>query len=276
MKRLIWRGMSFSTLLVIAACSGSTDSGSGAAASPIPEDQLVRSYVAAVCDNIGSCCEVEGFAHDPNKCTELGLKELADELPNTSDGRVVYDANAAGACVRALAEAAKSCKPLYAAECDGVFKGTLAPGEACTLSIECAPAGAGEVSCDYESKVCVVSPRGGVGDGCSQTCTETDSGGMECSGSGGSTGGPEPGPSICYTNDGVACSGDYKCTPLAGLGEPCFYDGCVEGATCGSAGVCCHPPRRRGTLRRVRRVCGQRLLRPRSSLRSEEGGRRRL
>lgn len=238
MKHSIWPGISIFTFFAIAACSGSTDSGSGAAAAPIPQDQLLRSYVAAVCDNIGSCCEVEGFAYDPNKCNEAGLEELGDELPNTTDGRVVYDANAAGACVSAIAKAAKSCKPFFAAECDEVFKGTLAPGEACTRSIECAPSDAGDVDCDYESQVCVVSPRGAVGDGCSQTCTETDSDGTECSGSGGSSGGPEPGPATCYTNDGLACDEDYKCAPLAGLGEPCSYDGCVEGATCNSTGVC--------------------------------------
>jgi hypothetical protein len=236
MKRSIWPWLSVSTLFAFAACSGSTSSGSGAAADPIPEDQLLRAYAAAICNNIGSCCEVEGFVHDQNKCGEVVLEEL--ELPNTADGRVVYDANAAGACVRATAEAAKNCREIFAVECDDVFKGTLAPGEACTSSIECASAGVDEVRCEYESKVCVVSPRGAVGDGCGATCNETESGGIECSGSGGSTGGPEPGPADCYKNDGLACGADYKCTPLAGLGEPCSYDGCVEGATCGAGGVC--------------------------------------
>jgi hypothetical protein len=230
-------GLSISSLVV--ACSGST-SGGGTSAAPVPADQFVSRYVGAVCDNIGGCCQKSGFAYDAQGCTALGTQEIGAEFNPNQQG-VVYDADAAGACIAALQKAASTCSSFdveSASACAGIFKGTLQEGAACTSSMQCATPVAGDAYCDVpldgQSGTCVVHARGKAGDACNATCTDYPDGSGECSSSTSSTG-----TATCYTNDGLYC--DQTCKPVIAVGQPCEIEGCAMGAYCNNGFCTAYP-----------------------------------
>jgi len=241
-------GLSISGFVV--ACSGST-SGGGTSAAPVPADQFVSRYVGAVCDNIGGCCQNAGFAYDAQGCKTLGNQEFGSKFDANQPG-VVYDADAAGACVAAIQKAASTCSGLdmgIASACANILKGTLQDGESCTSDAQCAAPPGGDAYCevplDAPSGVCVVHARGKAGDPCGATCTEHSDGSSECGSSSTSTGN-----ATCYTNDGLYC--DQTCKPVIAVGQPCEFEGCAMGAYCGNGFCTAYPA--------VGEACGQGYL----------------
>ena len=226
--------------IAAAGCGGSTGDGSSSA-TPVPADQFVSAFVDAVCDNLGPCCQKSGLKYDAAGCKAVGMEEFASDfkpdLPNT-----LYDAAAAGKCVAAVKNAATTCSDFDGIDelCSRILKGTLPEGATCTEDEECAAPANGRADCDYaidaQNGKCVVQARGKLGEGCSDTCTESASS-ISCSG--GSGGASSSGNATCYTNDGVYCDG--TCTPVIPLGGACEYEGCVTGAFC-NQGKCAAIP----------------------------------
>ncbi len=226
----------------VAGCGGST---SGGTASPVPQDQFADRAVAALCDNIAACCKAGGYPYDCAGCAAM-VAPLFSSV--SQDPSVVYDPNAAGACIHALAASASSCTDQTSdgAACDSVFRGTKPVGSACQNDAECAAPSGGKAYCAMDNagnQVCVAQARGKAGDSCQETCTSS-TGGSTCSGgvatggggSGGAgaggAGGGSFGDATCYTNDGLYCSATYVCTPLGQVGASCDYGGCVGSAYC--------------------------------------------
>jgi len=213
-------------LLAAASCSDESDS--SPAASPIARDALAGSYAAAVCDNIGSCCQSDGLAYDSAACRERVLKQL-DFPPASTDG-VIYDASAAGQCIASVASYFAACggSSASSASCKQVFTGTLAAGAACTVSVQCAAPAGGSAWCDG---TCIQSPRGKEGDACNQTCsTRPES--TVCSGS------SSDGGATCFTDDGLVCGAEGKCAKAPALGEACSNYECGADAWCADDGTC--------------------------------------
>jgi hypothetical protein len=234
MKKLTWFVPAM--FLVMSACGGTSVSDESPA--PVPEGQFIESYAAAICDNIGPCCEDTGDTYAPDECRTLLEEELRDLLPLSENDAVSFDATRAGGCIAAVAKAAKSCggEDNLDAACERVYAGKLAEGETCQSSWECATPAGGEAYCDMVDEggamKCVVTPRGASGDACGMTCTEHGSS-TECSGSS-----MMVGNATCYTNDGLYCADNGACAQLKTVGEACTYDGCVHGAYCDETGVC--------------------------------------
>jgi hypothetical protein len=222
--------------------------GSGAStATPVAAEDFSASFTNAFC-KIGPCCQREGYPFTPLTC-ETTMKAYLDSVVNEelADPKVVFDAAAAGTCIEAYRKAVTGCTDLSledatVTECQGVFRGTVAEGGACTEDTECAAAaGAIYVYCNYG--VCtrgdsdVTSMRSKVGEPCSETC-EADGDSLGCGSGGGTTSGPPAGAGACFKNDGLYCTTDYVCAPIPKLGEAC-RDGYVceaaaycDGATC--------------------------------------------
>ena len=188
---------------------------------PVLIDDVARAIADALCNNIGPCCEQAGFPHDRAQCHALAeakylLKiEYSRYRPN-----IVYDENAARACVDAYDRSAKSCHDgaeIWSA-CRYVFAGTLGPGQACASNAECIPhancerADSGGMECKWSP----FAQRGGLGDRCTWTCLQ-HGGGTSCAGlPGGGSG------TSCFTNDGLYCDDSTAvCASAPGIGQPC-------------------------------------------------------
>jgi hypothetical protein len=225
-------------VLLVGACGGTTTSSSGGAG-PVPEEQFLEAYATAICDNIGPCCQADGYTLDAAKCRTLLVAELGDELPQPGSA-AVYDANAGGNCIAAVTKVAQSCGGEENLDvCEGIYKGKLAAGEPCTSSFECATPPGGQAYCDVTSdtggNVCVASARGKLGDTCSETCTEEGTS-TSCT----TSSEVPPNAATCYTNDGLRCGEGNTCATLIPLGGACpGYEGCVQGAFCDSTSGTC-------------------------------------
>lgn len=248
--------------LWVPACGGTTtttgtgtDPGAGTStgsAAPISIAQLGDQLANAFCDNIGGCCQAAGIAFDLAECKANILSVVSQGLAREMSPNIRYDANAAGACVAAYASVVKSCKSSNSIEtaCTGVFVGSLPAGAPCTVDDECASPAGSAAFCDGgdstnggASGTCSVtsasatSAHGKLGESCAASCPS----GTTCAATGPSAaGGSGTGPpitSVCYSDDGLYCSANATCQPLIAVGQPCSFDGCVNGAFCG-AGVC--------------------------------------
>jgi len=231
--RDVWKlGFGLGCILVgLGACGGSTDESSASpqsSASPVPKDQFATRLAAAICDNIGNCCQSAGFAYDAAGCKDLLVKFYQTEI---ASDKASYDATKAGECVSWAASVSQTCASNPApGPCDQVFTGTVPNGGACTSSVDCVKPAGGGVYCDSSHK-CVQEPRGKEGDGCFATCTESGSS-LSCGSGVGPVGG---GNATCYTNDGLYCAQSGQCEKLAAIGASCATDmGCVAGAWCDS------------------------------------------
>lgn len=230
---------------VLGACGGST---TGTGSGPVPESQFATRLVSAVCDNVGGCCKSAGYTYDAAACKAAAQKGLT-----VGSKYSTYNAQAAGNCIDAIAQAMAACKGLdsfNAAACNQVYTGTRAAGQTCDNDLDCVTPPGGTSYCDNFSGggggggqgTCVVEPRGKKGDACDQTCTQ-GANSYSCSGGGGGggtggSGGSSGGTATCYTNDGLYCSDNGVCATLIPIGQPCpSQDGCVSAAYCDS-GTC--------------------------------------
>jgi hypothetical protein len=244
--------------LWVPACGGTTtgpgpgtDPGTSAgSAGPISIAQLADQLANAFCDNIGGCCQAAAIAFDLASCKANILSTVSQGLAREMSPNIRYDANAAGACVAAYASGVKSCKPSNSIDtaCSRVFVGSLPAGAPCSLDDECARPTGGTAFCDggdstnggpsgtcSAASASATSAHGKLGESCAASCPSGDT--CTVTSAGGGTGTPSPAMSVCYSDDGLYCSVDTTCQPLIAVGQPCSFDGCVNGAFCG-AGVC--------------------------------------
>jgi hypothetical protein len=226
-------------LTVAVACGGGSSSGTGSPAQgvPVSEQTFASEYPKKACRALSLCCAARNIAYEPATCQLF----MGASQPEGS----TYDAAAAGNCLAEL-DAIQTCdmsEPASASSCDAVYttgaSGTLAPGEACTQDSECiAPAG-GSAECDFFDEVCTTKVRGKQGDLCTHSCEEMGTTGYMCFGSGSSA--SEYEDVHCFREDGLHCSGEGLCAPLAALGEDCNSDlSCGDGLVC-KGSVCSMP-----------------------------------
>jgi len=244
--RSVARGLGFGVwgLFCAALLQGCGDTSDG-----IPIDQLSTDLAAAVCDNIGGCCEAAAIPFDLASCKAKARAVLDPEVAEELTRNVSYDAVAAEHCLGVYGQVVRSCDLLdHRTEeaCRYVFVGQLPTGAVCSRGEECAPTAGGTPYCkfgdDPEQGLCAVRvpamkvarPHGKSGDLCGFGC---DSGG-NCSGSAPASVNTDI-TTGCYVSDGLYCGGSgFTCQPLVANGQPCLqYDACQTGSFCG-AGVC--------------------------------------
>jgi hypothetical protein len=237
------------TLLGLAGVLLSAGCHSSEGGPPVPLDDLARLLADALCSNIGPCCQEGGFAHDPVLCQAAAENEMRQEIEQRRSANIVYDGDAARACVDAYTAMAKACHDEGAIgnACRFVFVGALQPGQPCTDNIECAAGASCQRASDGGPARCTKSTlvHGKKGEGCWATCTEDD-GGSSC-GFGGSGNG---GNATCYTNDGLYCDArTFACTQMPALDEPCTAGTSCAGEAFCDNGVC--------TAKRTSGSCGE-------------------
>lgn len=146
------------------------------------------------------------------------------------EGRISFDAQAAGRCLEHVAGRGCARPEGFApsdeelagrASCAAIFTGTLADGDLCAASLECAGGGyCQQDTCEDGCCVgeCVVPTVAARGESCSVDYL--------CGAGLG-----------CVYDEGAQ---DYLCSPLMGEGEPCGGElGCAEGLVCDwSLGLC--------------------------------------
>jgi hypothetical protein len=227
--------------LVLSACGKSAgDVGSDAA--PLSKDDFAASYAQAVCENMAGCCESEQAAFDASHCKKVAKSFWQNELDAEAvlPGRI-YDAQAAGACLKVLREQAL-CGALgwvNAEICGKIYAGNLDQGEACVSDAQCKEGSCAGASGQGDAGTCSkevrpTTPHGHKGDACDISCPE----GNVCdqltvpAGTGQSS-------VACFAADGLYCSDAHKCEPFSHEGEACVDArecatglGCIQGA-CG-------------------------------------------
>jgi hypothetical protein len=145
------RFVSLAPLAVALASVSSCGGGSGSG--PLTFDRLKTQFVPAVCKELVACGEM------PDQATcqatlHFATSELETFQVDIGNGKIVYDASAAGRCAD-LFNMISSCnrseiEPILQqaqAACNDVFKGTVAAGGACFFNEECASASCQKTGC---------------------------------------------------------------------------------------------------------------------------------
>ena len=228
----------FTRLTLAALTVGASTCGGGGGRS-VPFDDLAGDLTNAECDFLVAC----GAAPDRTTClASIGLDsvQFATMKADIAAGIVVYDGQAAGACIDVF-KSLVSCKQTAMgdtgqrldATCGKVFTGTLPAGGACFFSDECANRGiCGSQTCSGSccAGTCVARPAPiPLGGDCSsplqyQDCIEG---------------------TVCAAN---ATGGGSCKVPLAAGARCGPYDRCVRPYQCGgidpvtSEGTCTGPP----------------------------------
>jgi hypothetical protein len=214
-----------------ATSNGGAGAGGGSPAPSVPPANFANAVAHAICDNMAGCCGKNAAAYSEAQCV-AGIMAAYQKPTDTR-----YDPQAGGTCVQQAAEVASDCTAdaskvaSWETACASAFVGTKAPGQPCQNSQQCAPPSEGVAVCDEK---CEAITRGRAGDPCRETCFE--SGGALASCTDFQTG------AACFTSDGLYCSSQGACAPLAGLGQNCT-DGndCASGTYCDGAPGKCAP-----------------------------------
>ena len=225
--------------VVFAGCSSSSDGGPG-----IRIEDFPTAYADALCNNIGPCCEKEGYVYNATTCRAKAESILKSEAASTQREGLPYDPTGARACVDAVASLARSCsadsvEATYKAACGRVYAGHQAEGAVCTSGNQCAsgdcltgPARPWHCGGPNSSPV-----RGKLGDNCNATCYPSSRNGTlgcypEFSG-------PQMGVVQCFVDEEMFCDTQTSiCTATADVGQACGPTvGCRSGAFCEN-GLC--------------------------------------
>lgn len=190
------------TIGYVAACSGSTSSGSGNGA--VSQSDFPGAFAAAVCSNFGSCCTTRGLAFSLSTCEQLMVEAYRHDAESSS-----YDEQASGACLSAAAVAAQQCN----------LDAVLGPSGACGVFF-------------HRAEV-----HGKLGDACNGTCW-LEGTGESCTFIGANPDGGAPSPVRCFGNEGLFCNGQSVCEQLPSVGQPCAMAGCEPSAFCNDSNVC--------------------------------------
>ena len=141
-------------------------------------------------------------------CHTTAEAELRAEMERTRPANVVYDANAARACLNAYTAVVTSCQPENALgdACRYIFAGTVSSGQPCASTEERTRARAVSAPTDAGALQCGTSPtqvHGTQGQSCRGTCTMSRAHLVHRRRGGQGT----PGTASCFTNDGLYCDG---------------------------------------------------------------------
>jgi hypothetical protein len=226
--------------VVFAGCSSASPSNGGPG---IRIEDLPAAYADALCNNIGPCCEKEGYAYNAMTCRAKVDFILKSEAASTQRQGLPYDPMGARACVDTVASLAQSCsadnvEATYQAACGRVYAGHQPEGAVCTSGHQCA------------SGDCLTGParpwhcggpngpvRGKLGDNCNATCyPDSKDGTLGCYPD---YFGPQTGFVQCFVDEEMFCDLQTSiCTAKADVGQACGPSiGCRSGASCEN-GVC--------------------------------------
>jgi len=248
-------------LLVVASCGGTlspSDGGPGGSAGapvvessePVPLEQFPARFADAWCDNVGGCCSAGNWSFELATCKANAAGTMGARLVAVPPNGV-YDPDAAGACLYAVASAARGCdataEHLVEDACRALIVGTLPLGADCTSNQECVSAEEPSIcsGLKYENGfpsgtgVCAVKtvfsiPHGQLGDECLDTCQGSAEHALGCIASDSR----RPNAVPCFTSDGLYCPGaGLTCQPSRQVGQSCTMHDCVAGAFC-DAGTC--------------------------------------
>lgn len=207
------------------ACSIACEGATSRDLEPIPRDEYMAAYIRAFCESELRCCGADAHS-DLDTCILTWGQGGSDHLG--LNGAVSYDPLAAAACVDATRRR-KCVWPPEVPICGSVIAGTLAEGDSCVATSECAQVIGRELAC--RDGVCA-NVRRKLGEPCSQTCMEQTML-VSC--------GTHTVLGNCYTKDGLYCRvADSVCAQLIAPGQPCDdYASCGDeyDAAC-SSGVC--------------------------------------
>jgi hypothetical protein len=248
-KRVVgWLG-----LVVVCGVLGGCKSADQEEAAAISREELPAAIASVLCDSLRDCCSAAKFVFDSASCAAGVSARLDAYLDQRTTAAVSYDARAAGDCLAQLEQTVR-CGRTEGAENEGacrrMLSGTLAEGQPCSLTPECAEPGicsqdfaTRESTCVHETIRTLVHGR--EGDACSMTCDDEDA----CSYPelpGDTSGEPtEPtAPRVgCYIEDSLVCI--ETCQRLKDVGEPCAgAGGCKD--FCDRESMVCAAPRQNG------------------------------
>lgn len=234
-------------VLALGTAAGGCKSGNDAP-DPIPLNQFPQTFAKTLCDTIAPCCAAAALPYTAANCQGNATDDFTQYATlASSSSHIMYDADAAGACLSALRDALSSCR--YGAgtiaACENMFRGTVPAGGACAQSSECASQFCNNSVCTAPTDT---SQHGQAGQACAGDCYLRADGTASCSTlfppSNGNVAAPTA-TGYCYQNDGLYC--DFSaptpaCAPFKKLGETCAQARCGTGTFCdyqgGVAPVC--------------------------------------
>jgi hypothetical protein len=219
---------------------GSDAGGEGGAAGGFELPEVLVELVDAFCGTARNCCEDAGQPPAALDACELAVSAGNLNFQNVARGTLTVDEDALQACVAAYVAAADSCVIAgINAACRGVFRGTVADGEACSDGLECDRTDGPRIcevilsQGDDAPGTCVDPGRGALGTACGGDCRENSN----CSSTFISV--DETTTTLCFEEDGLYCRGGEECSALLDDGEEC-----PDGVGCSSSSLCsttCEP-----------------------------------
>jgi len=238
--------------LTSVGCGGTTDrtpdphgsaAGGTSTAAPQSVDEFTQRFASSYCQNIAGCCRGQGLA--TTDCESTLQQQLHAQLQiSTTNPRIHFNAEAAGACIEAYAAALRTCTDATAFRhvsdvCDALLQGTVPIGGQCGKGGECAKPATGVVSCT--SGVCTLgeayvsltdAPHRKLGETCMGTC-ESSPRETSCGGNPNT----DPKAGACWIEDGVVCANGV-CVAAPRAGEFCASLSYCEAAAHCVSGTC--------------------------------------
>ncbi|MCK5690919.1 hypothetical protein KAI87_16680 [Myxococcota bacterium] len=217
MKYLV---MVFAASLALLGCDSESDSNNDIVnetpvADPVAIEDLPVAYAASACTWFWTCCDsVEQISELDYTSEEACIADitgkvegdLSDFEPGIAAGIIIYSEEDAGACVAAIEAAAcgGDFEEVFSPPaCDATFVGTIAVGDACADSMECA----GDRSwCDDYTDVCLAETTVDAGGSCADN--------------------------HAYCEAGFFCNQVDICTSMPVEGEECYFGTCAAGFAC--------------------------------------------
>ena len=176
-------------------------------------DNVCEKAADSYCPTIKSCCETLSLTYEEAGCRANLMKDCKGNTDAVTAGTQSFHADKVDGCLKAVTEVYGACptevapdNPDFAAfqtACSGMFVGTIAQGEACESSADCAPS----ANANERAK-------------CDGTCTVTTllQDGDSCSFSG----------SDAFCDSGLYCTADAsvpdstgQCEAVVAVGEAC-------------------------------------------------------
>jgi hypothetical protein len=217
-KKRVFVGLGCALAFLLVGCS-SSDEG---ASPPLPIEQFPQQFSSALCEAIGPCCLDAALPYVAATCKRSATEDFTNQV-TYAEGKLKYDAAAAGECLSQYKAALAKCQlptELTASACAGIFKGALATGAACNVRLNECAVGYCQESLDASGNY--------VG---------------KCVADAGSGSAPVPEGGRCDISpncaEGLYCTFDSLCAKTIPLGGTCAdYYACQKGTYCTSEGVC--------------------------------------